>query len=423
VSTFPLEGQTGQPPEVEDANALLANNEAGYTPPEVEADQDAIVAQVVASLSERVNGWQPHDGNLDTWLIEAFSEVGAEIRSLAADVPASIFGTYGTRVLGLPPTPPTAATGVATFVAVDTQGYTLDTGATFGLARSGNNLVAFATLAPATIPVGAAEVHEVPFAAVELGTEGNGLQGEGQMLDPITWVAKVTVPTATAQGTDAEEPDAYVDRLANLFPAVALRPILPMDFAVLALQLVPGVGRAVAMNLFDPVAKTWTNARTVTLVVADEEGNALAAAVKAQVEKLLDELREVNWVVHVIDPHYVTVPATFQVVAYAGQDMEAVKAACVAAVTGYLSPASYRLGEMSPAIEGGEVINAPAEGAKPRQQTIYMNELVARLDRTLGVDRVVGVTINGVAKDFAMADSYTLPRPGAITGTVEGGAP
>jgi hypothetical protein len=176
------------------------------------------------------------------------------------------------------------------------------------------------------------------------------------------------------------------------------------------------------MNLFDPVAKTWTNARTITLVVADEEGNPLAPTVKAQVVKLLEELREVNWVIHVIDPSYVTVPATFQVVAFAGQSMETVKAACVAALTEALSPADYRLGEMSPATEGGEVINPPVGEAKPRQQTIYMNELVALLDRTLGVDRVVGVTINGVAKDFVMATSFTLPKPGAITGTVEGGA-
>jgi len=422
VSTFPLEAATGEPPEVEDPNATLAANEAGYTPPSVEADQEAIAAQVFARLVEKVAGWQPHDGNLDTWIIESVAEVGAEIRSLAADVPASIFGTYGTRVLGLPPKPALAATGLATFTATDSAGYTLDTGATFALARSGNDLVAFTTQQPATIAVGQTEVKEVPVVAVELGAAGNGLSGEGQMLDPITWVAKVSVPVATSQGADAEEPDAYVDRLANLFPTVALRPILPMDFAVLAMQLVAGVGRAVAMNLYDPVAKTWTNARTVTLVIATEAGEPCSATVKGEVEKLLEELREVNWVVHVIDPGYVAVDATFQVVAYAGQDMAAVNAACQSALTNYFSPAHYRLGEMSPAIEGGEVINPPT-GPRTRQQTIYVNELIALLDRTLGVDRVVNVTIKGAATDFVLPNSYTLPTPGTITGTVEGGTP
>jgi hypothetical protein len=423
VSVYPLQPNVGDPEEVENANLALEASESGYTPPNVEADQEAIAAQVFARLIERVAGWQPHDGNLDTWLIEAFSEIGAEIRSLAGDVPASIFGTYGTRVLGLPPKPATAATGKATFTAQDSAGYTLDTGATFALARSGNDLVAFTTLQPATIAVGKTEVAEVPFVAVELGADGNGLLGEGQMLDPITWVAKVNVPAATSQGADAEEPEAYVDRLANLFPAVALRPILPVDFAVLALQLVAGVGRAVAMNLYDPTAKTWTNARTVTLVVADEHGEPLAAAIKAEVEKLLGELREVNWVLHVIDPSYTTIPVTATVVAYAGQSMAQVQSACVAALTEYLSPGNFRLGEMSPATEGGEVINAPVGEAQPRNQTIYLNELIALLDRTLGVDRVKAVTINGVAADFVLASPTTLPKPGTIAVTVEGGTP
>jgi len=424
VSTFPvIAPAAGEPPEVENPNDALAAQEGGYTPPTVDADQEAIAAQVFARLIERVPGWQPHDGNLDTWLTEAYAEIGAEVRSLAGDVPASIFGTYGTRVLNLPPNPAIAAQGVATFTAHDTAGYTLDTGATFALARSGNDLVAFTTLQPATIAVGQSEVHEVPFAAVELGAAGNGLLGEGQMLDPITWVSKVNVAVATAQGADAEEPDAYVDRLANLFPAVGLRPILPVDFAVLAMQLVVGVGRAVAMNLYDPAAKTWTNARTVTLVVADENGEPVGTTIKGEVEQLLERLREVNWVVHVIDPTYETIPVTATVVAYAGQDMERVKVACVEALDNYLSPANFRLGEMSPATEGGEVINPPKEGAKPRNQTIYVNELIALLDRTLGVDRVGAVTIKGAAADWPLAGGpTTLPRPGTITVTVEGGA-
>lgn len=402
----------GELEEVENPNAALAAAEGGYTPPTVETDQDAIAAQVFARLAERVPGWQPHDGNLDTWLTEAYAEIGAEIRSLAADVPASIFGTYGTRVLALPPHPAAAATGSATFTATDTAGYTLDTGATFALARSGNDLVAFTTLASASIPVGKTEVAGVPVVAVELGAAGNGLLGEGQMLDPITWVAKVSMPIATSGGADAEEPEAYVNRLANLFPAVALRPILPLDFAVLAMQLVPGVGRAVTMNLYDPVAKTWTNARTVTLIVTDEHGQPVGTTIKGQVETMLDGLREVNWVMHVIDPLYTSINVTATVVAYAGQSMEQVKAACASALSEYLSPANFRLGEMSPAIEGGEVINPPVGEAKPRQQTIYLNELIALLDRTLGVDRVTTVTIGGT---YAAHLSSALSTGAAIT--------
>ena len=416
MSFFDPSLSAGEPPEMENDNLLLAAQESGYIAPDVEGDQDAIAQQVFVNLAARVNGWQSHDGNLDTWLIEAFSEVGAEIRSLAADVPASIFGTYGTRVLGVPPRLATGASGTASFTAQDDAGYTLDTGTTFGLSRSGNDVVAFQTLQEATIAPGDTLVADVPFTAVEVGAASNGLVGVGQMLDPVTWVAAINVPIATTGGQDAELPDDYVDRLSNLFPAVGLRPVLPQDFAILALQLIPGVGRAVAMNLYDPGTDTWDNVRTVTLVIAQADGTPCSATVKAQVEALLEALREVNWVVHVIDPLYQPVDVTFVVTPYAGQDLATVVAACVANVTSYLSPGAYRLGELSPAIAGGEVIYPPANGTEARRQVVRVNELISLLDRSLGVDYVNTVEINGVAGDFAFGNAYTLPTAGTIVG-------
>lgn len=413
----------GEPPEVQNPNADLAAQEAGFIAPDVETDQDAIAQQVYANLAANVPGWVPHDGNLETWLIEAFSEVGAEVRSLAADVPASIFATYGTLVLGLPPQPDVGATGLASFTAIDAAGYTLDTGSTFGIARSGNDIVAFQTLQPADILPGALTVDNVPFMAVETGSDANGLSGAGQMLDPIAWVQDITVPVPTSGGADAETPEAYVNRLANLFPAVALRPVLPMDFAVLALQLYPNdVGRAVAMNLYDPVAGTWTNARTVTLMLTQADGTPCTTAVKAQVAATLESLREVNWVVHIIDATYEPISVAFTVVAFAGQDTTTVHDTAVANVTAYLQPGNFRLGEMSPAIAGGEVVFPPTTGPT-RRQVIRLNELVALLDRSLGVDYVTAVTINATAADHQLTHPYSLPQPGTITGTVTGGNP
>ena len=417
----PLTGMPvpGEPDEVENPNAQLAADEGGYNAPDVETDQDAITEQVFSDLAANVPGWQAHDGNLDTWIVEAFAEVGAEIRALAADVPASIFTTYGEVVLGIPPQLAVAASGLATITATDAQGYTLDVGATFALARSGDDLVAFATLQEVTIDVGEVSVDNVPFAAVLTGADANGLSGTAQMLDPITWVASVDVPQATSAGADAETPEAYLDRLTNLLRMVALRPILPQDFAILALQ-VEGVGRAVAMNLYNPADGTWTNARTVTLILTDDQGNPCTAAVKATVAAQLEGLREVNWVIHIIDPTYEAVAVTFDVVAYAGQDASAVLATCQANLTAYLQPAMFRLGALSPAIAGGEVIPPPTTGQPARRQFVYVNELVSLLDRSLGVDRVVSVKLNGAAADLQLTNPYTLPTPGTMTGTVEG---
>jgi hypothetical protein len=406
----------------EDANALLEDAEGGYLAPDVETDQDAIAEAVFTALAARAPGWQAHDGNLDTWLIEAWSEVGAEVRSLAAQVPASIFMTYGQNVLGIPPHIATAANGSATFIAGDTQGYTIDVGTTFALARSGNDLVAFETLQEAVIAVGESTVTAVPFAAVETGADGNGLSGDGQMLDPIVWVQSVTVPDPTVDGADEETAEDYLDRITLLLQMVALRPVLPQDFAILALQ-VPGVGRAIAMNLYDPATNTWTNARTVTLILTDADGQPCAPDVKATVQSTLESLREVNWVINIVDATYDTVDVAFDVVAFAGQDQDTVTQACIDNITLFLQPSGYRLGDMSPAIAGGEVILPPVAGQPTRATTIHMNDIVALLDRTLGVDWVKSVHIEGTAADYALPDPYGLPTPGGITGTVEGATP
>lgn len=420
MSAFSL---PSNPAELTDANAALAAAESGYIAPDVETDQAAIAQTVYEALMAKVPGWLAHDGNLDTWLVEAFSEAGAEVRSLAVDVPSSIFSTYGNRILNLPPRIAMSATGYATFVAVDDAGYTIDPGTTFALPRSGNDLVAFQTLQQAEIPLGVTTVTDVPFTAVETGFDGNGLSGEGQMLDALRWVSSVTVPVQTQDGQDAERPEDYIDRLANLFPAVALRPILPLDFAILTLNLIPGIGRAVAMNLYDPALDSWDNVRTVTVMVAKPDGTVCTDPQKQETEAMLEALREINWVCHVIDPAYEAVSVDFDVVAFVGQDDTTVYENCVLDVTEYLQPYNYRLGEMSPAIAGGEVINPPVAGAMPRRQVIYLNELIALLDRCLGVDRVVSVTINGTASDYTLTESYSLPTPGDITGVVEGGSP
>ena len=126
---------------------------------------------------------------------------------------------------------------------------------------------------------------------------------------------------------------------------------------------------------------------------------------------MLESLREVNWIVNYLDPALEPVDVAYEVVAFAGQHEDTVKAACDEALTNYLIPINYRLNEASPATAGGEVIYPP-DGATTRQQYIYENELIALLDRCLGVDRVVSVTINGVAGDFLMDSHYSFPEPG-----------
>src|SRR5205823_5038899 len=134
----------------------------------------------------------------------------------------------------------------------------------------------------------------------------------------------------------------------------------------------------------------------------------------------LQALREVNWVINVIDATYTVIPVAYTVTAFAGQNAATVKAACDSNLALALAPANYRLGELSPSVAGGEVVNPPVGGPSTRRQVVHLNDVVALLDRTLGVDYVESVTLNAVAADFVLPNPYSLPNLGTVTGTVHG---
>ena len=77
--------------------------------PDVETDSRAIAERIFNRMVERFPGWIARDGNLETWLIEEFSAVTAEIRQEAITVPEAIYQTYGEEVLGIPAVAPAPA--------------------------------------------------------------------------------------------------------------------------------------------------------------------------------------------------------------------------------------------------------------------------------------------------------------------------
>jgi Baseplate J-like protein len=404
------------PAEIEDPNLQLAEADVGFTGPDIETDEQTIAATIFSRLAARVQGWEAHDGNPDTWLIEAFAVVAAELRALILQVPEAIFITHGTEVLGMPIRAPAPALGYSTWTAADDKGYRIDTGTQLTLARTGDELVGFEVLVGTEIPPGETVAANVPIVAREDGAYGNGLVGEAEVSDPLDWVDSVQVSRPTTQGDDGQDRTEYLATLSNLLRVVAFRPVLPADFALLALN-VPGVGRAVAMNGYDPITDTWHHQRRVCMVVAQADGYPLLDAVRAQVREYLESIREVNFIVDVISPLYETIDVEFEVVMFGEQDPDTVLTICEDAITQEVSPAEFRLGTTSPAIGAGEVIPPPTEGELPGRQTIWVNNLIGLLDRCRGVDRVNYVTING-GGDYEFAGPFTLPRPGTITGAV-----
>lgn len=407
----------GDPEEIPNPNDDLAVEDTTVAQPDIATDEQVIAEEVFNSLAERVPGWVAHDGNLDVWIIEAFARAAAEIRSQVADVPDAIFATYGVEVLGIPIIPPAPANGVSAWTAIDELGYRIPAGTQFTLARTGDELIAFEVLSAVEIPVGESSVANVDIRAIEDGIDGNGLVGEGEVVDPLMWVQSITVSRPTSGGFDGQSLFDYLEQLVALMRMIALRPILPLDFAILALRVVT-VGRAIALDLYDPDTETWGHERTITLVLTDSIGEPVSQQTKNDVRAALEQLREVNFVVHVIDAKYQTVSVSYEVTAFSEQNPDVVKAACDEALTAALSPQAYRLGTTSPAISAGEVIPPPPAGEQPGRRFVRRNDLIGLLDRARGVDWVNDVQIDGGTDDVELGSPTTLPRPGEITGTV-----
>lgn len=404
------------PEETWNPNAEMALEETTIAQVDIDTDARVIAERVYDRMAERIPGWIAADSELTTIIIDEFSTVAAEIRQEALNVPEAIFVTYGEEVLGIPIRPPEPAIGLAMFTAVDDLGYTVDASVQFTLAATGDELHVFEVIAAATIPPGERFVSGVQIRAVEDGDAGNSLSGPGDPVDPLLWVEAIDVPAPTRNGSNGQTNDEYLSELIGLLRVIALRPVLPWDFAILALRI-EGVARAVAMDGYRPSDRTWGHIRTITLVLTDVEGNPCSDLVKQVVRDTLEALREVNWLVYVIDAQYVPVDIEYEVTAFAEQNPEVVTELCDNAIHDALSPANFRLGVTSPSIAAGEVIVPPEAGASPGRQTLRVNDFIGLLDRQRGVDWVDRVTING-GGDFVLTGPTTLPQPGDISGVV-----
>lgn len=378
--------------------------------------QPELLAQLSFDYMDSVTDgdWDPSDGQLDVWVINAIARQAAELRDVAADVPASIFRYFGATLMGIPPLDATAATATVTFNAKDSLGYTIPAGYTTGVRDANADLWGFQTTQDIVIPPGTTSLANVQMTAVQRGAESSGLGANGTLMELITSldvITSVVMSTSSSGGQDAEEDDDYLDRLAVNMVLQAPRPILPVDFANFSLNQ-PGVGRALAIDGYDAVALTYNNARTITVAVTDVDGNPLSAGTKSAVQTLLQNQREVNFLVYVIDPTYTTIDVNYNVTVYSGWDTTAVRDAINAALTAYLSPGTWGqpAGERTTAWETqgsvkqlnlAEVIGAASEGVKD------VNSVTLR----------TGVGSFGTA-DVVLAGAAPLPRVGVLTGTV-----
>lgn len=379
----------------------------------ITTDPDDLASIAFSYLQARYPNWVSHDGQLDTMLISAAGRQVAELMDVASDVPSAIFRYFGTALFGLPPQDATNASLTAGVTVADTLGYTIPaTTLVVGIRDANGVLQGFTNPNDIVIGVGTSVLAGVPFTATSTGAESSGLGGPAfgmTLISAITAVSTVIAEVTSSGGFDEEDDDAYLDRLANDLQLQAPRPIIPDDYSIFA-RNITGVKRALALDGYDALALTNGNSRTITVAVADANGLAVGSAIKTAVQVYLQQSRELNFNIYVIDPTYTTVDVQVDVDGWTPFNSASIQAIIAAALATYVNPAVYGrppFGDSS----SWSLLN-----------TVKVDNLMAVV-KTPEVKNVNSVLIRtGVAAysaaDVALAGAAPLPLLGAVTVTV-----
>lgn len=217
-----------------------------------ETSPDEIAQDAFDYIEAQIPGWVPAAGNLETILLEALAQEAAIERGIAGETATDVFRYFG-QLVGIIPNDGAQATGTSTWTAIDDTGYTIPSGTQFTVDSAGGETLPFETVGDYLINPGSTSstVGGVAIRAIDLGEVGNGLSGDGSLVDALAFVESITVVPSTSGGEDPEEDDAYLDRLSEQLRLQAPRPILPRDFEVLA-KSVDGVERATAIDGYVP---------------------------------------------------------------------------------------------------------------------------------------------------------------------------
>lgn len=385
----------------------------------IEVDPSEVIQLAVTAIQTAYPGWDPNSGNLDAWILMSFMSEACELREVASTVPDTIFRTFGAQVLGVQPIDDNEASADTTWTAQDNLGYTISEGTQVGVRATGDELVPFEVMTDVTIPPGQTTTQpgEVAIQAIEAGAFGSGLGTAGgpvELIDPLDWVVSITLVSPTTGGVDAEEDPVYLNRLAALAELLTPRPILPNDFAVLA-RSIAGVARATAIDGYNPVDQTSNNERMVAVAVIDAAGNPQDTITKNAVDEYLEGLREVNFVVNIIDPTYTTIDVNVTVHPLVGFDPTAVQGDVTTAIQAFLDPANWGRDPFATDIEQDPTWN--------NINVVRLYELSQAINIVSGVDYIVilqdrksGGTF--ASTDITMTGVAPLPKSGAIAVTM-----
>lgn len=376
----------------------------------IELTPQAMIEEAIAEMEAQIEGWDPSLGEYELILFQAIVyRIALPFVQLAARVDAAIFNEWGRKIVNVVPQEATKATVQSTWTVKDAAGYTIRAGTQVDIARSGDQRVGFIVAADVEIPAGktATAAGAVTLEAIEPGLEGNGLEGEGILIDAFDYITDVAIVSSSSGGVDAEDPERYLGRLAETMQTFIEGVVKARDVEIVA-RNVPGIGRALAIDNYNAETAKSEEEKTTTVAVTDDEGEPATAEAKAALKAKLEEKREVNYLFFVIDATYADIDVEGTIVPMQGFDQAAVAATVASAIEAFLRPATF--GQQPPGDASSWVNSA----------TLRFQDLVTVVNNVEGVDHYSTLKWRKAAEAFAAADITLtgvapLPRADAIT--------
>lgn len=387
-----------------------------FTDLDVPVDSTELADMQFARMEDHFPGWVPSAAQLDTWIIEGGSFMGSEVGALALMVSPELWKVFGERVVKLLPVNAKAASGTTTFAFSDSLGHTVDAGTVLDIQGIG-----FEVAETVNVPNGE-DTAVIGIVAVEEGAEGTGLTGVGgiEIVDTVNYSAVVTLVEPTSGGTDGEDIDTYMNRLALEQELNAPRPLNVTDVEKFV-RRTPGIERAAVLDNYkpgppyDPDPADDETPLTFTIVPIDDEGEPVGPAPATALMLSLQAARGTNWRIFLIVPQYTTFDVEWEATCYADAVPAEVEAQGNAVVAEFFNPANW---------------GQPQHGEQRRwvNKTFARHrELAAALDRVEGLDEVTvlrfgrqgtALTENVDVALLTATSPTPLPRAGDITGEV-----
>lgn len=374
--------------------------------PDLETNEDAVIDRILDGLIDRLDGWQPVEGAPEVALAE---ELGREIavlnQSTVSILELAIAG-IGETAFGFPSIP-AAAADIQVELTLASAGTIIPDGfAVYGINDNGDEI---AFILDGDTPA-AGTTQAVTMTATQAGAAGNTVPvGPLTIITATSNVVSAAATSTSAGGTDAETITAYLERLTDYLGTLRPGGVNATDLAALA-RSVPGVHRALGVDLYNPADPLTPSERTVTVFCVDDTGHPVTAPIATQVQNVLEAAREVNFIVHVEDPTYTPLALVYEVVAEAGANPVTVEAEVDVALANWLTTWGSTTDDEQAWIE---------------TTTARVFDAIRVIGSAPGVAYINTLTINGGTVDVTLDGPAALPTPlddpttpSTISGTV-----